>query len=106
MSKSSVYSQQKAELKAKESLLLEDLNTGGEKAKRIALWGLGVGLIALIGYGIYRGFSDKPKKEKKERKENTKATKKKLPKEDLLVDQAIQNLAPSIGKWILKEFKN
>ncbi len=95
----------KEELAQKESILLKDLNQNSSKAKKVALWALGAGAVALVGYGIYRSFSsEKPPKESN-RKKTSKREKRGVPKDSPIVDTAIENLAPSIGKWLLKQFK-
>jgi len=110
MSRSKTWTNKKSELQQKEQLLLDDLNVNGSKAKRIARWSLGTGLVVLVGYGIYRAFSSPSqeeideKKEKKARELNEKRRSK--PKDLPFADSAIEHLAPSLGKWILKQLKD
>ena len=64
MSNSKTWKKKKEELAQKESLLLKDLNQNSSKAKKVAIWALGAGVVALVGYGIYRSFgSEKFEKE-------------------------------------------
>ena len=89
--------ERKKELKQKESLLLAGLDKKGSKLQNVALWSLGTGLVGLIGWGIYKSLS--PTKIKKKKKD------KKPPKDYPALDSFIEQTAPKIGKWILKEFK-
>ena len=81
----------------KEKLLLADMNVS--KGKKIALWSLGVGLVSLVGYGIYKAISDSDNPKSKEKK-------KKVPADWPITDSAIENLAPTVGKWLLKQLKD
>ena len=96
---SRTWRNRKEELKQKEQILLEDLNIKGSRTKKIALWSLGSGVAALVSYGIYRAFSTPPEKPKK------KPSKKRVPKNSPIVDSAIENLAPTFGKWLVRQLK-
>ena len=100
MSRSKSLSNRAKELKQKEQILLSDLNMNGTKAKKIALWSLGSGLVVLAGYSIYRAFSTPPEKPEK------KKSKKLIPKDSHIVDWVVENLAPTFGKWLLKQLKD
>ncbi len=101
MSNSKKWINRKIELAQKENLLLEDLNFNSSKAKKIALWSLGSGVVALLGYGIYQTFfNSHPEKRKK------KNEKKWVPKDSPFVDTAIENIGPSLGKWLLRQLKD
>ncbi|MCP4459732.1 MAG: hypothetical protein GY816_17170 [Cytophagales bacterium] len=97
MSNSRTLRTRKDELAQKEKLLLAELNVS--KAKKVALWSLGAGVVSLIGYGVYKYLStdtrdDHPSKRK---------VSKKVPKDSPIVDSAIKNLGPNLGKWLLKQ---
>jgi len=110
MSRSKTWKNKKSELQQKEQMLLEDLNVNGSKVKRIARWSLGTGLAALVGYGIYRAFSTPSSEEiqtrKEKREREAKEKKRGNPKDLPYVDSAIENLAPMLGKWLLKQLKD
>ena len=97
---SKLYRQKKSELSAKEKLLLSSVNNSSSKIKKIALWSLAAGLIALIGWGIYKSFTP-TKSEKKKRKKG----RRKIPKNYPAIDAILEQIAPQIGNWILKEFR-
>ncbi len=99
MSKQSTISQRKKELSEKEKLLLGDLDEKGSKLKKLALWGLSAGIIALIFYGVYRSLSPAPKKKKSKKKHKTPS------QNNEFIDSAIEQIGPKIGNWILREFK-
>ncbi len=99
-SRTKTYQTKSQELAAKEKMLLDDLDTSGGRLKKIALWSLGAGLIGLVFWGLFSAFSSKEKKPKK------KKSKGKVPKNYPIVDSWIEQVAPKVGDWILKEFKN
>lgn len=92
----------KEELAQKERLLMADMSEKGEKIKKVVKWSLIAGLLALLGYGLYRAFAgdDAPKKKKK------KKGKMQPPQDSPWVDDLIEFSAPSLGKWLLKTFKD
>lgn len=98
MSKSATYRERERELGEKESLLLDDLNQKNSKVKKILIWSLAAGLVGLVFYGFYRSFTPSSKSKKK------KKVKKNVPGDYPIVDSALEQIAPRIGKWILKEF--
>lgn len=98
-SRTTSYKKKSQELAAKEKLLLEDLDSSGGRLKKIALWSLGAGIIALIGWGLYSAFIPGKKKMRK------KKSKKRIPKNYPMVDAWMEQIAPKLGNWILKEFK-
>lgn len=101
MSSSKAYMTKKQELKEKEDLLLKTMDEGSEKIKKVFVWSLVVGLLALVGWGIFKSFSGKrPKGEGKKKKKS-----KQVPKDYPVVDSLIEQAAPKLGQWILDEFK-
>jgi hypothetical protein len=98
MSNSKAWKNRKEELHQKEQLILEELNLKSSKTKKIILWSLGTGFITLIGYLGYRGISAETPKGKHKTKT--------APTDWPMVDSAIENLAPSLGKWLLKHMKS
>ena len=99
MSNSRAYTDKKKELKEKESLILSGFDRGGSRFKQVLLWSLVAGLVGLISWGIYRSVS--PSKGKKKSKKNRKNAPKDIP----MIDSILENAAPRLGKWILKEFE-
>ena len=95
------YHEKKQELASKEKMLLQYLDSSGGKIKKITLWSLGAGLIALIGWGIYNSFLPEKKKKAKRNK-----PKNKPPQDTPIIESILENAAPRLGNWILKEFKD
>lgn len=98
MSNSEAWKNRKEELDQKEQLLLEELNIKSSKTKKIILWSLGTGVITLIGYLGYRAITAETPKEKGKTKS--------VPTDWPMVGSAIENLGPSLGKWLLKHVKS
>ena len=104
MSKSTAYQSRKSELEQKEKLLLSDMSEKGDKVKTIVKWSLLAGVIALLGFGLYRSFTSPPPKKKK--KKNKKREYAPIIEEDnKIVDSLITYGSPIIGDWLLRTLK-
>ena len=103
MSKS-IIEKRKQALKEKERIMLSDIEgSSGSRNKRILLWSLAAGIIAMTGYGIYQATSDHEeiKKTKKKKKKS-----KGVPKDSEIIDSAIERIGPMVGKWIINFLKD
>ena len=104
MSKSTAYQSRKSELEQKEKLLLSDMSEKGDKVKTIVKWSLLAGVIALLGFGLYRSFTSPPPKKKK--KKNKKREFDPIIEEDnQIVDSLITYGSPIIGDWLMRTLK-
>ena len=97
MSNSIIWKNRKEELDQKEQILLEKINLKNPKTKKIVFWSLGSGMLALIGYMVYRAFTVEEKEKRK---------KKYVPSAWPIVNSAIENVGSTLGKWLLKQLKN
>lgn len=104
VSNSKIWQRKKIELQQKEQFLLDELNVNKAKTKKIVLWSLGSGAIALMGYGIYRAFSTSPSERiiHKKKKKRLPKTPKDLP----IIDSVVESLGPILGAWLVKQLKD
>lgn len=105
MSKSTAYQSRKSELEQKEKLILSDMTESGDKVKQIVKWSLIAGLIALLGFGLYKSLANPPAKKKKKKK-SKKTESPQLDDDNKIVDSIITHASPIIGSWLLRNFKD
>ena len=104
MSKSGTYQSRKSELAQKEKLSLSDMMEQGDKVKQVLKWSLLAGLIALLGFGLYKSLTNPPKKKKK--KKGNKVATPIFEEDNKIVDSIITYASPIIGNWLLKNVKD
>jgi hypothetical protein len=104
MSKST-YQSRKSDLDQKEKLLLSDMNEKSDKVKQVVKWSLIAGVIALLGFGLYRSFTDEPVKKKKKKKHKRDESPMLFEDDNKVVDAMINYGSPIIGKWLLGKVK-
>lgn len=106
MSKSATYLSRKSELVEKEKLLLSDMTEKGDKVKTVVKWSLIAGLIALLGYGLYKSFAGTPPKKKKKNKGKKRDIAPVISDDNKIVDSLITYGSPIIGNWLLNSLKD
>jgi hypothetical protein len=106
MSKSATYQSRKSGLEQKEKLLLSDMNEKSDKVKQVVKWSLIAGLIALLGFGLYRSFSNPSTKTKKKKKGKAKESLLSRDDENKVMDSLITYGSPILGNWLLRNLKD